>query len=219
MLSKLLRDSPEYVRSCLNKCKIQEAPTFLKPKQVIGNHLIFRDARVGDVEFILSLRTDEKKSKYLSYTSPQIEQQIAWLNKYKNDDSQIYFVIENRKNERVGTVRLYDQRSESFCWGSWIKTNDAPPNFGIESALMVYHCALHLGFQKSHFDVRKGNTFVCQFHEKFGATKIGETEQDYFYQIDMAEILKSIERYEKILPNGIEVHFPTYPPDEDAHHG
>ena len=183
----------------------QPSKIFIKPRSVIGNKLIFRNAEVDDAEFILSLRTDKNKSKYLSSTAPDLAKQINWIEQYAKDASQIYFIIENQDHERVGTVRLYDQKGDSFCWGSWIKKDGAPPGFGIESALMVYHFALYLGFEKSHFDVRKQNVSVCQFHERFGAVIVGQSEQDFYYMIDREAIEKALDKFKRYLPDGIVV--------------
>ena len=49
---------------------------------------------------------------------------------------------------------------------------------------MVYAYAIDfLGFESAHFYVRKENTTVWKFHERFGAKRIGETHLDYFYHL------------------------------------
>ena len=88
--------------------------------------------------FILQLRNDPVKGKYLSSTSSDLELQIAWLEKYAIDNSQIYFIIEDKNGERFGTIRLYDVKENSFCWGSWILREGRPSGFAMESALLVY---------------------------------------------------------------------------------
>ena len=46
---------------------------------------------------------------------------------------------------------------------------------------MVHACAIdNLGFKDAHFDVRKGNERIWQFHERFGARRNAETVLDYF---------------------------------------
>ena len=148
---------------------------------------------------------DTVKSRYLSPTSPDIEAQRAWLRRYAAADNQAYFIIEFA-GKPVGTVRLYDARGLSFCWGSWILAADSPKTASIELALMVYAYAIdHLGFRSAHFDVRRGNQSVWQFHERFGAVRESETEADYFYTISLDEVCKSRRRYSKYLPNGIDL--------------
>ena len=44
--------------------------------------------------------------------------QAAWMQRYTDDRSQAYFVIETLDGRPLGTVRLYDAREGSFCWGS-----------------------------------------------------------------------------------------------------
>jgi RimJ/RimL family protein N-acetyltransferase len=180
-------------------------PTIRKAAQVKGKTLIFRNATVDDADFILSLRTDQEKSRYLSTTSSDSNKQRLWLESYSVADDQAYFIIEFN-SEPIGTVRLYDARQNSFCWGSWILKAGSPTQAAIESALMVYAYAVdHLGFRAAHFDVRKGNESVWQFHERFGARRISETNIDYFYKLDFQSIKASCARYSKFLPEGLTV--------------
>ncbi len=182
-------------------------PAFRKPRSVTGKQLVFRNATVADAEFILALRTDQNKAQHLSPTVPDIDKQRDWLARYGADDGQVYFVICNLAGKPVGTVRLYDQRGASFCWGSWIKGDGAPSGFGIESALMVYEFALQLGFQRAHFDVRRQNTAVCQFHERFGAALAGEDDDNFYFEMSQPAIQHALEKYRKYLPDGVQVNF------------
>lgn len=178
---------------------------FVKPFKVAGKNVVFRNATTADAEFILGLRTDPIKGKYLSTTTADLDMQVAWLKKYENDNSQVYFIIEDRHGERFGTIRLYDVRGDSFCWGSWILRDGRPSGFAMESALLVYQFALTLGFRNSHFDVRKENTSVWQFHERFGAARTGEEGEDYLYTISHEAIQNSVDKYKKHVNDHIEI--------------
>ncbi|MRH78503.1 GNAT family N-acetyltransferase [Spiribacter sp. C176] len=181
------------------------SPRIHKAKEVRGKTLSFRDISVEDAPFILSLRTDEQKSRYLSATPPDLTEQRLWLQEYNNADGQAYFIIEYQQVS-IGTVRLYDARDSSFCWGSWVLVEHAPVQAAIESALMVYAYGTdHLGFTAAHFDVRKANQSVWQFHERFGAQRIAETDLDYFYTLAFEAIQSSRKRYRKFLPDDVSV--------------
>lgn len=181
----------------------QNLPVIRKARRVIGKTLAFRDAEVADAAFILRLRTDENKSRYLSATSADLFAQQAWLEAYANSNDQAYFIIESQ-GEPIGTIRLYDAQGDSFCWGSWILTDSRPGHAAMESALMVYSYAVDdLGFQSAHFDVRKGNERVWRFHERFGASRISETEQDYFYELSLHSIKNAREKYARYLPSNV----------------
>lgn len=166
---------------------------------------MLRNATQFDAGFILALRTNMTRAKHLSPTSPELELQIAWLKNYATDKDQAYFIIESHDTP-LGTVRLYDAQGGSFCWGSWIIGAAAPQTAAIESALMVYAYATDcLGFQAAHFDVRTGNQSVWQFHERFGAVRVREADDAYFYEITLPAIQQSRERYNRFLPHGIVV--------------
>lgn len=177
-----------------------------KANFINGRTLRLRDVSIDDAAFILKLRLDSVKSQYLSPVSPSLDDQISWIEKYKDRNDQAYFIIEH-EGSRVGTVRIYDANDDSFCWGSWILTDDAPIHSAIESALIVYSYSLnYLGFDCSHFDVRKDNLKVYRFHEKFGAIKVGEDKLNYFYIINSSAIENSLKRFGKYLDK-IEVEF------------
>jgi len=174
---------------------------------VRGKTLTFRDAVTDDAAFILSLRTDAEKSRYLSAVSGELAEQQAWLERYARADDQAYFIIEFQ-DAPIGTVRLYDAQGDSFCWGSWILAPGSPASAAMESALMVYAYAVdHLGFSAAHFDVRRGNERVWRFHERFGAVRVAEIEQDFFYRLDCGAIAASRQRYRRFLDGRVSVDF------------
>jgi hypothetical protein len=177
----------------------------LKAKQVDGHSLKLVNASVLDTEFILAVRTDAKKSKYLSRVEPDFEKQYNWLQQYNSDSSQAYFVIYDRNSNRIGTVRIYSPIGDSFCWGSWILVDGVPVTAAMESALIIYRYALYLGFRKAHFDVRKANCSVWEFHEMCGATRVSETETDIFYDMPNGAIQEMLNLYARYLPNGITI--------------
>lgn len=180
-------------------------PTIRKAKRVIGKTLTLRNVTVEDAGFILSLRTDKIRSRYLSATSPDISAQQAWLESYERATDQAYFIIEYQ-DEPIGTIRLYDARENSFCWGSWILKDGRPSHAALESALMVYAYAIdHLGFERAHFTVHKDNQRVCEFHERFGAQRVDEVEGEYFYSVPSTAIAQSRIKYAKFLAGSVAV--------------
>ena len=181
-------------------------PTIRKAQKIQGRTLIFRDAKQEDVAFILGLRTDSEKSRYLSTTDVDLEKQKNWLNHYAEQTDQAYFIIESLKGEPLGTVRLCDAHEHSFCWGSWILKAGAPQTVAIESALMVYAYVIdYLKFQAANFDVRKGNESVWRFHERFGALRTSETSMNFSYKIYFEGISTAQNRYKKYLPQLINI--------------
>ena len=172
---------------------------------VLGETLRFREVEETDARFILDLRVDERKGRFLSPTRNDEEKQAAWIRACKHRD-EAYFVICDLAGDRLGAVRLYDAVDDSFSWGSWIIRAGAPARTAMESALMVYDYALNtLSFSRSHFDVRKGNASVIHFHLRCGAVVTREDEVDVHFRIDRPAILAFLERYRRYLPSGARV--------------
>ncbi len=145
-------------------------------------------ARPHHAAFIHRLRDDPTLNRHLSQVTGGVEGQVRFLERYASLEaagSEYYFVIINRKTDELcGTVRLYDMRPASFCWGSWILAPGRPRLAAVESALFVYDFGFGcLGFPASHFDVRKENTGVIAFHERMGARRTGEDEANIYFEL------------------------------------
>jgi RimJ/RimL family protein N-acetyltransferase len=140
--------------------------------------------REQHAEYIYSLRIDPALNQHLSNAPPSAAAQAEWIRGYMTREaagSEYYFLITRLDGSPCGTVRLYDFRPESFCWGSWILDGNKTRYAAIESALLVYEMGFErLGFAASHFDVRKGNTKVISFHQKFGAQTTSEDELNVY---------------------------------------
>ncbi len=174
---------------------------FNKTCRVIGKTIVLRPATPEDAGFVLAMRSDTAKTTFLNKINGSVDDQRRWLERCYADPHQIYFVICSKSDEPLGLVRIYDQRGESFCWGSWLIKHDAPPTTAIESALLIYKYALDVvGFKRSHFDVRIGNDRVIAFHERFGASEVKRDQLNIFFEIDGETIRKSLERFRKYLP-------------------
>ena len=148
----------------------------------------------SDAEFILKLRLDEKYNQFLSDVNPDMQAQRDWIKKYKNDEllkKQFYFIIERNDGVPCGTVRIYDIKGDSFCWGSWILNENKTRYAALESAFLVYQFGFNeLGLKKSHFEVRKGNEKVISFHKKMGAIKMSDDELNEYFNISQEAVLK-----------------------------
>ncbi|MFT5795953.1 MAG: RimJ/RimL family protein N-acetyltransferase [Ulvibacter sp.] len=164
-----------------------------------GKNIHLRLVEISDAEFIIELRL--KKGKFLSDTDDNIEKQKEWISQYKEREKnkkEYYFIIGGEGGKRLGTVRVYGIVDNSFCWGSWLVSNEAPKSSAIESAMLLYSFTFNkLKFKKSYFDVRKGNVSVARFHKRFGATVIKEDEENYFFVLTRDSYVISAKKYNK----------------------
>lgn len=200
-LLRLVGDESDYVKDNLlnNKNKFMHKDYSVK----YCNNTKLDLVREKDASFILSLRLDENLNKHLSVVDNNIEKQVEWIKHYKiREESRLefYFIIKSLDDEDLGAVRIYDFKGSSFCWGSWMIKKNAPNVTSIESALTIYEFAFNdLGFKQSHFDVRKGNEKVIEFHKRFGARIISEDELNYYFILEQSDYNESRTRYKKFL--------------------
>ena len=170
---------------------------------IYGKNINMRTVTTEDAEFIYTMRQNQNKTKYLSKVTGTVESQKEWIKNYKQREEnkkEFYFVIESKDKEKLGLVRMYDFQDDSFCWGSWLIKEDAPKTTAIESALQIYEFGFYnLGFEKSHFDVRKGNDKVIAFHQRFKKKIIDEDELDYFFNFTKIDYKITKERYKRYL--------------------
>lgn len=163
---------------------------------IIGTNIDLRPVDVNDAEFILSLRLDKTLNQHLSPVENDIQKQRDWIVYSKDNKEEWYFIVQNKKQIPVGTIRIYDIQDDSFCWGSWIITPEARAYASFESAILLYKYAFcTLGFNKSHFDVRKGNQAVINFHLKLGASIIKEDEENIYFHFYKEVFINNLKDY------------------------
>jgi RimJ/RimL family protein N-acetyltransferase len=171
----------------------------MKP-YVRGKSIFLREVTIDDAEFIIELRTNPEKSKHLSATPNDIDKQKSFISIYLKSQTDYYFIISDWSQCPLGTVRIYDVRADSFCWGSWILSKDAPTNAAIESALLIYDFAFFsLHYSKSHFDVRKENQRVVDFHKRFGACVVSEDDLNFYFHYDRDAYMSVRQKYRRYL--------------------
>ncbi|WP_377278845.1 GNAT family N-acetyltransferase [Rhizobium sp. R86522] len=144
----------------------------------------FTPVREHHRHYIYSLRVNPKYNTHLSPAPASADSQGAWISTYTEREAagtEYYFLIERIDGTACGTVRLYDFKENSFCWGSWILDENKTRYAAIQSALLVYEIGFDkLGFEQSHFDVRLENTRVIAFHERMGAIRTHKSTDDQY---------------------------------------
>jgi len=175
-------------------------------EEIRSKTIHFKLVTESDAEFICDLRSNPDLNKHISKSSTLTEEQQLWIRKYKEREKNLeefYFIIyRNDTSERIGTVRLYDFKVEpkSFCWGSWILNQNKTRYAAIESALLVYKFAFEqLKFDQSHFDVRKENLGVHNFHMRLGAHHINGNDLDNFYIYPASNYFTILSDYKKFM--------------------
>ncbi|MGE8377012.1 MAG: GNAT family N-acetyltransferase [Sphingobacterium sp.] len=142
-----------------------------------------------DAEFIIEARTDPKRSRFISATDTDIDNQIKWINEYKKRESrgeEYYFIGIDESGERFGTYRIYNIKSGVPVIGSWVTKpgyNKALNSIKMDIIMKEFVFEV-LNFSALNFDVRINNKSVLRYHRMFAPTVVHETELDIFFLLE-----------------------------------
>ncbi len=165
-----------------------------------GKFVNLREVTIKDAEFILKLRCDDKKSRFIHKTEYNIAKQVEYLNNYLKKDNEWYFIIENKEHTPIGTTRIYDVEGDKYTGGSWLMIDKATAQETLEGDLLMKSYSFDvLGFSKDCFDVRKENRKVVRFHQICGSKIVGENDIDYFFEYTKEDFEKNRDRLYEML--------------------
>jgi len=140
----------------------------------------------SDAEFIIKLRSDDKRSRFIHETDENVETQKAWISEYKKREAKgkEYYIVYDIDGEPFGVNRIYDI-NETFCTeGSWVCLPIEDSSKTIASALIIRDLIFeYFGFEYDMFNVSVGNNKVKKFHKISGAVIIEETPEEYTFKL------------------------------------
>jgi UDP-2-acetamido-3-amino-2,3-dideoxy-glucuronate N-acetyltransferase len=149
--------------------------------------IVLRLVQEEDAEFILNLRTDPKLGKFISYTSPDISDQINWLKSYKNREKlglEYYFIAEDNTGNKYGTIRLYNLDEKSFELGSWLFLHNAPLGMAVKAHFIGFETGFEvLKAEYCRFEIRKKNTAVLKYMQDFKTILVSDDDLNYYFTL------------------------------------
>jgi len=143
--------------------------------QLEGEAYRLRPIGDDDADFIVALRGQDIRARFLNRISMSVESQLEWLSAYYERENDYYFVVEKKRdNSPEGLISLYDVdvhvgRAE---WGRWIVT---PASLSaLESVVLLMDFAFtRLGLAGVYSHTIVGNTAVNSFHDGCGFRREG----------------------------------------------
>ena len=184
-----------------------------------GKFVNLRESEIEDSSFILSLRTDAKKSRYLHKTQNSLDDQIKYMQRYKTLRDEWYFIVVSKKQKRLGTISIYPNEILLPHWinqnnidsdnlkaigaGRWIMSDEASYLEVLESVCLVKKI-LFLDFLVDFepFTVHKDNLKVLQFHKRWGANIVGNSGDLQLLELSRNDYLKNKDKFENMLKEG-----------------
>ena len=164
--------------------------------------LNFRLVVDEDAEFIVELRTHEKLARYISYTDNSVENQVKWIINYKLREAkgeEYYILFEDENHGKLGLVRIYNIKGNSFTAGSWLVKPDCDELVGLKSDLFILKFSFdELKLENCYIDIRKENKKLVRYHKMF-FKQINEDEHNIYLLMDVDAYKKKSKYLTSIL--------------------
>ncbi len=158
----------------------------------------------SDAEFIVDIRTDSSKSKFISFTNSNIEEQKKWIREYKNREKaeeEFYYIAIDENDEKFATYRLYNKNNNSIEVGSFVSKpfyKIALNVIKVDVILKTYVFEV-LGYNSLNFEVRKNNKSVIIYHNKFKPQLTKEDDLNYYFKLEKDSFFANKNKFEKLF--------------------
>jgi RimJ/RimL family protein N-acetyltransferase len=142
-----------------------------------------RPVGLDDADFMVRLRGDAARARFINRGATSVEAQRNWITDYLDRAGDYCFVIHRMDDGAPeGMVGLYDvqETTRSAEWGRWVLQPGSMA--AVESAMLVYQ----LGFERLrlasiHCRTASANAHVVSFHDSCG---LARTDAGLFVEID-----------------------------------
>ena len=143
-----------------------------------------RPVTLDDAAFIVELRSDPVRSRYLHRIPGGVAAQRRWLEDYFTRPGDYYFIIENRATgQREGAAGIYnvDPLAGDAEWGRWIIRPGSLA--AVESACLIYRVGFEiLKLESIYCRTIAENFSAVAFHDSFGVQREHILEQ--YFELD-----------------------------------
>ena len=160
-----------------------------------------RLADISDSYFILLLRTNDSRSKYIHSTESNLKKQQEWMIAYKErekEGKEFYFVF-SIDGKDIGVYRLYNIVGDSFVCGSWIFSPLSPAGAGILGCIIGRELAYEdLQLNQCFTDVNEKNVSSIQFQRSFNPRVIKIEDGLIYFEHFKEQFYKIKPRFIKI---------------------
>lgn len=133
-----------------------------------GRYVDLRSCTEDDAEFTREIRKDPEFVKFLPVVNNTMEQQKAWIRSQRKKPGDYFFVVWNKKGNRIGTISIYDVDGDYAESGRLaIKGDNAFQ--GIEAQILSFRFAFGvLGLKCINGFIFADNERAIRFNKQFG---------------------------------------------------
>ena len=173
-------------------------------EEITGKFVIMRNVTESDAKFILSLRCDEKKNKYIHAVDKDIDREIKWIKNQQMKYGDYFYTIVNHRGKLIGNISLYNLNQEKMEaeLGRWVSDGAAIEN--LESIVILHEFAFNrLELKRVYTKTLQDNKQVVSFWKRFGGRGQDNYHSDgklfYYNVVSNNEWIKMKRKFSAIL--------------------
>ena len=141
------------------------------PEVIKGRFVSLRSVTLDDVEFSYNIRAEEKNRETVGQLAPSLEAQRKYIEWQIAEPNDYYFVVLNRKGERIGLIGIYDIRGDMGEVGR--EVNDGSAVEAMEAQALLSDFAMDvLHLKRSCFVIYANNKRNLSNVKKCGTVPI-----------------------------------------------
>lgn len=139
-----------------------------------GRFVTLRSITVDDAEFSYNIRKDPRFVDIMGQPAKSLEDQREFIEWQREQPGDYYFVVYNRKNEKIGLCGVYDIQGDTGEPGREI--NIGMPYESVEAELVIFEFMRDvLKLKKTAFVIYKNNKRQLSMIKKKGGYEIKDT--------------------------------------------
>ena len=155
-----------------------------------GRFVKLRSITLDDAQFSFDIRADEKNRETVGVVASSLEDQIKFIEWQMKQPNDYYFVVLNRKDEKIGLIGVYDICGETGEMGREV-------NYGscvevIEAQVLLQDFAMDvLGLKKLSFVIYANNPKQLKNQQRNKVFPIKKTIRNgvecYYYEFELTK--------------------------------
>lgn len=122
-----------------------------------GRFIDLKSISVDDAEFSYNIRADKRNRDTVGVLAENVEAQRRYIEWQQSQPNDYYFVVLNKKGERIGLVGIYDIQGTIGEYGREVNVGE-PTEVMEVGLLMGKFCKEQLGLKKISFVIYANNT-------------------------------------------------------------
>lgn len=153
----------------------------------------------NDAEFIVALRSDPNKTKYMITLNNKTENQVKWIHEYKKREKEgldFYFIYSNKDNKPIGLNRIshVDYIEKTAVSASWITIGGLLYEPFLMQLILSEIAFNVLGIDKLKGQIHIKNNRLIRFYKLFDA-KFEDNGSDFYHTITLKSDLQKVYDY------------------------